>query len=89
MTITSPWEGHPLEPAFWGCVRWGLGSDKLLMTYRAATGDEWRPGVSALEKLIDTAAGADSAFLQRFADWVADNVFGRPENLDEADDDDC
>ncbi len=85
MSVTSVWEGHLLEPAFWSCVMWALGSDKMLAAYRADTGDEWRPGASGLEKLIDTAAGADSAFLQRFADWVADNVFGRPENLDEAD----
>jgi len=31
--------------------------------------------------MIDQATGADIAFLQRFSDWVEENLFGSPDQI--------
>jgi hypothetical protein len=81
LKLKTAWDGHYMLPDFMGCVYWALGDAKTLGAYRKATGDNWTPPKTPAEKMIDQATGADTAFLQRFSDWVEQNLFGRPEDL--------
>ncbi|HEV7247961.1 MAG TPA: hypothetical protein VGN93_13335 [Shinella sp.] len=85
-TIVTAWDEHFMLPDFMGCVHWAIGDEKTLAAYRKTTGDEWTPGKTPVGRMIDQATGADREFLQRFSDWVADNLFGRPEDLDKPED---
>lgn len=83
--IDHPWRDHWMEGAFLGCVSWALGKKELVDAYRAETGDVWEPARTAIDKMVDTATGSDKAFFEGFARWVADNVFGNPEDLEDYD----
>lgn len=66
--ITTPWDDHYMLPAFLGCVRWALGNDDIVASFRKETGGN---------------LSADFDSMQRFSNWVAENVFGKPEDLEE------
>ncbi|WP_275790510.1 hypothetical protein [Pararhizobium gei] len=72
-TFTTPWDNDPLMlPAFVGCVSWALGNDEIVARYKMETGDTLFgiPG-----------AGEPAHFVQRFSDWVAENIFGTPDDV--------
>lgn len=85
MPITHPWQGHPMEPAFLGCVRWALGEPSVVERFREATGNVWTPGNTPIDRLVDNATGADREFMQSFVAWVAADIFGTPADLEEVD----
>lgn len=64
--LATPWDNHYMLPAFLGCVHWALGNDEIVESFSKDTG-------------CNVSADFDS--MQRFSDWVADNVFGKPEDL--------
>jgi hypothetical protein len=66
---------------FMGCVRWALGEKRVMAEYRKQTGDAFSPATTAEARMIDQATGADIAFLQRFSDWVEENLFGTPDQI--------
>jgi hypothetical protein len=77
----NPFDGimptNPLEAAAWcGCLSWAIGKPEVIAAYRAETGDNWEPGNSGIERIIDTATGRDVAFLRSFAEWMTKNVWG-------------
>lgn len=72
-TFTTPYDSDPLMlPAFIGCVGWALGKDEIVARYKSETGDTLF-GV--------TGAGKPVMFIQRFSDWVAENIFGTPDDV--------
>lgn len=78
--ITTPWDDDPLMyPAFIGCVSWALGTPEIVAAFREKTGNQWQPARSGLDKMIDKATGVERKFMQEFSDFVADEIFGRPE----------
>ncbi len=86
-TITTPWADDPLMlPAFLGCVEWALGTPEILAGFRKSTGNNWTPGRSGLERMIDRATGVDHQFFQQFSDYVANEIFGTPETMKSWDD---
>jgi hypothetical protein len=81
-TFTTSWTGHYMEPAFLACLHWALGDAEMMKAYRAETGDAWQPACTGIDRIIDEQTGAELAFLQRFSAWLANVIFGRPEDLD-------
>jgi hypothetical protein len=77
-----PAEGY-LIPAWISCLRWAIGTPEIVATFRAETGQRWTPGRTPLEQMIDTASGADAAFLTAFAAWMNANLWGTGEEPDE------
>ncbi len=71
-TLVTSWGNHPDLPAYLDFLEWGLGHAPTVRAYRLATGDEWLPSPSGEGR---------EAFLQRFSDWVAANLYGRPEDF--------
>lgn len=47
-----------------------LRMPEIVAQFREATGQCWEPGRTPLDRMIDTAAGADVAFIQAFAQWL-------------------
>jgi hypothetical protein len=82
-SITTPWDDHYMLPAFLGCVSWALTEPDMLCRFREKTGNNWALGRPGLEQMIDRATGADRQFFQQFSDWVADEVFGKPDDADD------
>ncbi|WP_273727493.1 hypothetical protein [Brucella gallinifaecis] len=80
--LKTSYDDDPLMYGFFiGCLRWALGHEEVLQRYRSETGNRYRVGKNALERMIDEATGADLAFLQSFSDWVEVNLFGTPEQV--------
>jgi hypothetical protein len=48
----------------------------MVEAFRADTGMQWTPGRTPLERLIDEATGADTAFLEAFAAWMNREIWG-------------
>lgn len=82
-TLRTSWHDHYMLPAYLGFLHSALGDAAMLAQYRQQTGDEWTPGKTSLDRLIDKATGANLAFLQRFSDWCEREHFGTPADLEE------
>lgn len=63
-------------PAWLGCLSWALGEPTIVEAFRAETGHRWRPGTSGIERMIDTATGADAGFIEAFIHWMNINIWG-------------
>lgn len=59
-----------MTPAWLGCISWALNTPEVVAAFRAATGNQWQPGRSGLERMIDEATGADRHFIEAFIRWV-------------------
>ncbi len=67
----------PLMAAAWAsALRWGLNEPDILDAFREATGNTFEPGKTGLEQAIDSATGADAAFIKAFAEWFTAYVWG-------------
>lgn len=78
--ISTPWDNDPLMyPAFIGCVHWALGKDEIVDAFRKKSGNTWQLGRTPIDRMIDRSTGVERDFMQQFSDYVADEIFGRPE----------
>lgn len=85
MTLSTPWDGHWRLAEYLGFVRWAMEEEKILGQYRDATGDAFK--ISADKSGMDQQiqSGEVSAWLQRYSDWIAANVFGLPDSDEQPD----
>lgn len=65
-----------MTPAWLGCIHHALGDEGIVAAFREDTGNQWQPGRTGLEKMIDQSCGADQAFLKAFILWVNVNLWG-------------
>lgn len=63
-------------------LRWAIGEEKVLADFRKATGNAWTPPKTPIDAMVDSASGADKAFIEAFVAWFNENVWGN-EPLDE------
>ncbi|MDH0125781.1 hypothetical protein N7376_17400 [Brucella intermedia GD04153] len=81
-TLKTSYDDDPIMFGFFmGCVRWALVEKRVMDEHRKQTGDKFSPASTAEARMIDHATGADIAFLQRFSDWVEENLFGSPDQI--------
>ena len=67
----------PLMGVAWlGAVRWALGEPEIMAAFRRDTGNNWSPGRTGLDRMIDQATGAEKAFFEQFLRWFNENVWG-------------
>jgi hypothetical protein len=65
-----------MAPAWLGCIQWAIGKPEIVATFRNETGNNWNPGRTGLDRMIDQATGADRAFIEAFIKWANVNVWG-------------
>lgn len=65
-----------MAPAWASCMSWAIVQPNVLAAFRAETGNTWTPGKTGLEQAIDSASGADRAFMEAFITWANVNVWG-------------
>lgn len=63
--------------AWASCMTWALGHEEIMAAFRADTGNQWQPGRSPLDKMIDNATGAKEKFITDFVNWANINVWGK------------
>jgi hypothetical protein len=81
--LITPWTGHWREGEYLSFVKWALGEEPLRRQYREATGDTFEPAVSQPATDQQIKSGEAFAYIQRYSDWLAANVFGTPDNVGE------
>jgi hypothetical protein len=65
-----------MHGAWLGCIHWALGDAGSVAAFRQETGNNWRPGNTPIERMIDTASGVDREFLFAFIRWANENIWG-------------
>ena len=65
-----------MVPAWLNCIEYSLGNDAIMAEYREQTGEQWTPGRTPLDRMIDEATGRDVQFLRDFITWFNVNVWG-------------
>ena len=63
-------------PAWIGCINFASTQPDIVEAFRTETGNNWTPGKSGLERMIDKATGADWEFVKAFVLWANTNVWG-------------
>lgn len=63
-------------PAWLDCISFAIGKPEIVAAFRADTGEQWQPGCTGLERMIDEATGADRHFLEAFIKWANVHVWG-------------
>lgn len=63
-------------PVWLDGLRWAISEDSIVSQFRQETGNQWTPGKTALEAMIDTATGADRDFILAFTKWFNRNIWG-------------
>jgi hypothetical protein len=77
LDLTPHMPDDPLMvPAWTACLLWAVQHPEMLQEFRVATGMQWQPGRTGLERAIDEATGADDAFVEAFVRWFNANVWG-------------
>jgi hypothetical protein len=66
-----------LIPAWLGCLRYAIESEEMLSAFREETGNQWKPGISSLDRMIDEAIGAEAEFIKQFAGWMNQDLWGQ------------
>jgi len=77
-----------MAPAWAGCLRWAVGKQEILDAFAHETGNQWKPGRSGLDRMIDEATGADRKFFEAFVAWFNVNVWGEVDGPEDSDDGD-
>jgi hypothetical protein len=67
--------------AWIGCLHWALGDPKVLADFRAETGNQWTPGRTPIDRMIDQSTGADRQFIIEFVKWANVHVWGPIEDV--------
>ncbi len=65
-----------MASAWIGSVRYALTREDVVAAFRKETGNQWRPGRTPLDAMIDQAAGAALDFIRAFAKWHNENIWG-------------
>lgn len=65
-----------MRPAWLGALHFALGQEEIVAAFRGDTGNQWRPGTTGIDRLIDKATGVDERFLREFVSWFNANVWG-------------
>lgn len=81
--LLTPWAGHWREGEYLSFVHFALGQDDIRRQYREATGDGFEPAADPTEMDRQIRSGEAMAYLHRFSDWLAENVFGTPDSVGE------
>lgn len=82
--LITPYDDNRLHrAAFIGCLHWALGEPEILSRFRSETGNTWQPAKSPVDRMVDKATGADFNFMQEFSDWVAKNIYGMPDDIED------
>lgn len=81
--IKTPWDGHWRLSEYLGFVQWAMAQAGLRAQYRQATGDQFEPAASGKPMEEQIESGQAMAWLQRYSDWLAENVFGMPADVDD------
>lgn len=71
--------GLPLmEPAWFACVRWAIGTKEFRDAFKEETGLdlEMLANRNPIDKMIDEATGFQREIIVKFCDWVTVNVWG-------------
>lgn len=69
--------GNVVMAAGWlGALRFALGREDILAAFRADTGNQWQPGQTPIDRMIDEATGAGADFFRAFLPWFNENVWG-------------
>ena len=82
LTLITPWDGHWRLGEYLSFVQWAVGQETILKNYRASTGDVFQLSANSEAMARQVQSGEVAAFLQRFSDWVAPNVFGLPDDVE-------
>ncbi|WP_312809328.1 hypothetical protein [Agrobacterium cavarae] len=77
--LKTPWTGHWREGEFTGFVQWSLGKEPIMREYREMTGDTFEFSSDPQTRDVQVASGEVLAFFERYAEWIAENVFGTPD----------
>lgn len=70
--------------AWIGALRYALGNEEMIAAFRAETGNNWTPAKTGFGQVVDAATGAEADFLRQFAVWFNENVWGDPEEKENA-----
>lgn len=65
-----------MMPAWISCMSWALTNDEIMAAFREDSGNQWQPGRSSLDKMIDDATGAGKKFITEFVRWANIHVWG-------------
>lgn len=68
---TDPFERHEWHAT----VLMSLRYPPMMEAFRDDTGSAWHPASTAIEKMLDEAAGEDIAFLVQYLKWFRDSVW--------------
>lgn len=83
MSVMSVLETYMPKDHTWqawaDCLHWAIGEPEILKAFREETGNNWQPGTTPIEMMIDEAIGADRAFIEAFLSWFNENIWGGAE----------
>jgi len=65
-----------MTDAWIGCIQFAIGQPEIVEQFRRDTGLRWTLARNGFEQAIDTATGADRAFIEAFIKWANVNVWG-------------
>lgn len=65
-----------MAPAWLGCIGWAIKQPEIVESFRAETGNNWRPAKPGIDRMVDEATGAPHAFMVEFIKWANVNVWG-------------
>lgn len=75
--ITQYLPSNPIMAQAWvDCLRWSVTEPEILAAFRQATGSDYSPGATPIERMIDQATGRDREFVERYIAWFHENVWG-------------
>ena len=66
-----------MTPAWIGCLRWALSEPEIVAQFREETGNQWTPGRTPIESMIDDSTGVAHDFIVSFVVWFNFNVWGQ------------
>ena len=76
--LAPPETDDPLMLAAWvDCLRWAIQEPYIIKWFRAETGNQWTPGLTPIESMIDDATGVAHDFIVSFVVWFNFNVWGQ------------
>ncbi len=66
-----------MAPMWASCMDWAIRQPEMVEAFRKETGNNWQPGKTAIEQMVDKASGGDRAFCEGFIKWANENVWGK------------
>ena len=76
--ITKYLPDKPIMAQAWvDCLRWSIKEPEILAAFQAATGCDFTPSATAIERMIDQATGREREFVEQYVAWFDENVWGK------------